>query len=103
MVEDGDQFMVLFLAVGVMAGLLWLVGWIIYREIDVARWKARSRREREAAKRADEARVVQERIQYLDTLHEFGLTESEAEHHPEIVEARVRQSIIGQRCTTVGL
>lgn len=66
--DDGDQFMVLFLAVSAICGLAWFVGWIIYREIDVARWKARSRREREAARRPDEARIVQEHIEYLDTL-----------------------------------
>ncbi|CPW67349.1 Uncharacterised protein [Mycobacteroides abscessus subsp. bolletii] len=97
--DDGDQFMVLFLAVGAICGLSWFVGWIIYREIDLARWKARSRREREAAKRAEEAKVAQERSEYLDTLDEFGLTEPEAERHPEIVETRVRQAVLSQRCT----
>lgn len=103
MTDEGDQFTVLFLAVGAICGLVWFAGWIVYREIDLARWEARSRREREAAQRAEEAKTAQERIEYLDVLNEFDLTESVAEHHPEVVEARVRQGIISQRCTSTGL
>lgn len=103
MADEGDQFMVLLLAVGAICGLVWFLGWIVYREIDLARWEARSRRERKAAQRAEEAKTAQERIEYLDVLNEFGLTESEAEYHPEVVEARVRQGIIGQRCTSTAL
>ncbi|AMU75949.1 hypothetical protein [Mycobacteroides abscessus] len=99
MTDEGDQFMVLFLAVGAICGLVWFV----YREIDLARWEARSRREREAAQRAEEAKTAQERIEHLDVLNEFDLTESEAEHHPEVVEARVRQGIIGHAAPALHL
>ncbi|WP_100525105.1 hypothetical protein [Mycobacteroides abscessus] len=67
------------------------------------KWEARSRRERKAAQRAEEAKTAQERIEHLDVLKEFGPTESEAEYHPEVVEARVRQGIIGQGCTSTAL
>ncbi|WP_100524655.1 hypothetical protein [Mycobacteroides abscessus] len=83
MADEGDQFMVLLLAVGAICGFVWFLGWIVYREIDLARWEARSRRERKAAQRAEEAKTAQERIEYLDVLNEFGLTESEAEYPPK--------------------
>lgn len=44
MTDPVDQIMAVFGLMLGMAGVLWLLGWIIYREIDVARWKSRDRR-----------------------------------------------------------
>lgn len=99
--DDGDDVMVLLVLGAAFFGCIYLVGWLIYREIDFARANTRVLREaREEATRRKEDEAHREHQAFLERrdtladLRDHGICEYELERlSPDEIATRLRAAM----------
>lgn len=99
--DDGDDVMMLMLLGAALIGCLYLLAWLIYREIDFARARSRSQqkaREEEARREQEHARrehqAAMEREDVLADLRDYGISEYQLEHLPtEEIATQLRVAV----------
>ena len=102
-IDNPEQVMLVLLLVLVMIGLIYLSGYLIYRNIQIDLTMARARKTRREEKRAEEIQSAQQRRELLADLREYGLTEDDFDRPHEDVVARIKDATELHRQAIEGL
>lgn len=92
--DDGDDVMMLMLLGAALIGCLYLLAWLIYREIDFARARSRSQEKAREEHARREHQAALEREDVVADLRDYGISEYQLEHLPtEEIAAQLRVAV----------